>query len=160
MTTSTRYAPRPFGFGIILIAVLIIGAFMLIAGAQTIDIPLTVEYDYPTVQDALTAITQDTVGSHADVRHPESFAQARNLCNGTNKYRIPLKPTKWIDIGLCDGIVGFQVWIKSGATKASERTAYVKESVHSFDDLLQFCKDNGLELQSILNGVIEVIYKP
>ncbi len=91
--------------------------------------------------EALHQVVMTTAGSHAG-NHPE--AELVRSCKAD--FRIQVRATKYVDVCSMLNGWGFRPWLKTGDNDGgewSERTAYQKPAVQSFQELVDYVKRNN-----------------
>jgi hypothetical protein len=160
-----------FGLGKIFLIMLL--GFFAMAALLAVNKPLS-QYNnpppavVPAVQQPAPAVADEemsqtesvfwaeiitTNGSHAADVHPEVFAMVRSCFDGKHKrWRIPVRDSKYVDIcQIDDTTFGFRPFKKvRGVTGTDgmwqELTAYVKDTIHSVDELKEFALQRGMNL--------------
>ncbi len=84
--------------------------------------------------------------SHAVTKHAQDAIIVRNcIDNGNPTSLYQASKSKFIQICMIDPTTfGIRVIKKTGGNRYEEVTAYIKNTLKSFDDVLQYVKDNKL----------------
>lgn len=95
----------------------------------------------------LTAVVVDPAYSHAMEEHPDTAPLVEECLNTKGAYaQFQIEPKRrYLRVCLIDevvGIIGFQI-VDIVDKVAKERTAYIKEEIHSLKQLFQYIKKMG-----------------
>ncbi len=84
--------------------------------------------------------------SHAVLKHGNDAIRVRNcIDNGNPTFFYQASKSKFIQICMIDPTTfGIRVIKKTGGNRYEEVTAYIKNTLKSIDDVLQYVKDNKL----------------
>lgn len=112
---------------------------------------------YQTNDEELTGIdlaleTYVSTETHGDIKHADVYGAVITACQ-TPDYQLWVRPSKRVDVCFVDGLGwGFRVLKQIGGMgdKAvwSERTAYIRDEIKTFEDLVRYASDNDLILKA------------
>lgn len=126
--------------------------------ASEVEAGFTIQANQIALDDAYTAVdvmldTYTEQGSHAVTKHAGEALAVQNACGGNPQYQLWIRPSKYVEVCKFSLGWGFRVWQQIGGNAAknnatwAERTAYIRQEIKKFADLVDFAKSNKLMLK-------------